>query len=95
MACYIIATIRVTDPEAYVEYTKASSVAAEKYGARFLVRGGHMETLEGSVDATRVVVLEFDTREKAQAWWNSAEYEAAKALRRRASTAEFIMVDGA
>jgi uncharacterized protein (DUF1330 family) len=95
MASYVIATICVTDPEAYVDYTKASSEAAAKYGARFLVRGGNMAMLEGSVEANRVVILEFETREKALAWWNSPEYEAAKQLRRRASTAEFILVDGA
>ncbi len=95
MASYIIATIRVHDPDTYAEYVKASSLAAEKYGGRFVVRGGQMAVLEGSIEASRVVVLEFETRDKALLWWNSPEYEAAKLIRRRAATGQFILVDGA
>jgi uncharacterized protein (DUF1330 family) len=94
MAAYVIATIEVTDPEAYPDYTKLSGPAIARYGGRFLVRGGPMEVLEGSTQANRVVVIEFDSKEQAMTWWNSPEYEAAKPLRRRASTGTLVLIDG-
>jgi uncharacterized protein (DUF1330 family) len=94
MAAYVIATIQVTDPEAYPDYTKLSGPAIARYGGRFVVRGGPLEVLEGSLEADRVVVIGFDTKEQAMMWWNSPEYEAAKSLRRRASTGTFVLVEG-
>ena len=35
----------------------------DKYGARFLARGGRHETLEGDAAKTRVVVIEFESFE--------------------------------
>ena len=91
---YIIARIVVTDAEAYAEYVKGASEAIRKYGGRPLVRGGRMETLEGE-GRPRNVVLEFETFEQAKTYFNSPEYQAAKALREKAGVADIIAVEGA
>jgi uncharacterized protein (DUF1330 family) len=46
-AAYLIAEIEITNPEGYTEYTKAVPATIEKYGGRFLVRGGKAHPLEG------------------------------------------------
>ena len=94
MAAYIIARIKVTDGEQYRKYTTETPAIVAKFGGRFIVRGGETVTLEGPEETRRVVVLEFPTLEQAKACYNSAEYQAAKALRAGAAEASFIAVDG-
>jgi uncharacterized protein (DUF1330 family) len=91
---YIIARIVVTDTEAYAGYVKGASEAIRKYGGKPLVRGGQMETLEGE-GRPRNVVLEFESFEQAKTYFNSPEYQAAKALREKAGVADIVAVEGA
>lgn len=90
---YWIGTVDVTDPNAYKDYVAANAVAFEKYGAKFLVRGGRTETLEGRF-RTRTVVLEFKDYETALACYHSPEYTAARALRDKASLGDLIVAEG-
>jgi uncharacterized protein (DUF1330 family) len=90
---YWIAHIDVSDPAAYEAYRAANALPFAKYGARFLVRGGPQDQVEGQSRA-RTVVLEFPSLEAAQACYASPEYQAAKALRDPASTADTVIVEG-
>ncbi len=94
MAGYLIARIDVTDPEKYKDYTAVTPGLIAKYGGRFIVRGGEAVTLEGPEETGRIVVVEYDTLEQAQAMYDSAEYQAAIKLRAGAATAQFIAVAG-
>ncbi|RBI87020.1 DUF1330 domain-containing protein [Rhodosalinus halophilus] len=90
---YWIAQMQVTDPQAYERYRAANAEAFEKYGARFLVRGGAQQTREGGWKP-RSVVLEFPSLEAAQACYDSPEYQRAKALREGAAEADLVIVEG-
>jgi len=94
MPAYIIARVDVTNPEKYKNYQALSPGAIEKAGGRFLVRGGETFTLEGEEENRRIVVLEFNTTEQAQAFYDSEEYKNAKKERKGAAEAQFIVVDG-
>ncbi len=94
MSAYIIVGVEITDPERYAEYVQAVPMTIAKYGGRFLVRGGRAEALEGSWDPNRIVVLQFETYERAMEWWASEEYKAPRALRQSASVANMILVEG-
>jgi uncharacterized protein (DUF1330 family) len=94
MPAYFIVDIDVTDPTAFEEYRKAVPATVEKYGGKFLVRGGHMEVVEGSWRPKRVVVAEFPSLEQAKLWYDSEEYRALKALRLRTSKGNVILVEG-
>lgn len=91
---YWIARIDVKDPETYKSYIKAATPSYEKYGAKFLVRGGKHEAVEGQ-GRGRNVVIEFESYEKALACFQSPEYQAAAEFRRKASTGEILVVEGA
>ena len=91
---YILAQIEVTNPQKYGEYMKLSPAIIEKFGGRFVARGGRSETLEGAPARGRVVVLEFPSFERAQAFYKSAEYEAARKVRDGAATVQFVLVEG-
>lgn len=90
---YWIGRVDVTDPDAYKNYVAANAAAFSKYGARFLVRGGQFEAVEGQARA-RNVVIEFPSYERALACWNSPEYMAAKAERDGHAVAEIIVIEG-
>ena len=53
MAAYLMGEIEVTDPATYEEYRKQVLGVVTKYGGRFIVRGGKVETLEGGWSPTR------------------------------------------
>ncbi|HUO01405.1 MAG TPA: DUF1330 domain-containing protein, partial [Rhizomicrobium sp.] len=61
---YWIARIDVSDPETYKSYVAHATPAYQKYGARFLVRGGKCEAVEGH-GRGRNVVIEFGSYEQA------------------------------
>ncbi len=90
---YWIASVDVSDPEAYKAYVAENAKAFRKYGARFLVRGGAREVPEGQLRA-RVVVIEFPSHAAALACYRSPEYAVAIGLRRGASLADLAIVEG-
>jgi uncharacterized protein (DUF1330 family) len=90
---YWIAGVDVTDPEGYKEYVAANAAAFQKYGGRFIVRGGRFEAPEGTA-RSRNVVLEFKDYDTALACYHSPEYAAAKALRDGRAEANLIIIEG-
>ena len=90
---YWMAMVDVTDPDGYPQYVAANAAAFEKYGAKFVVRGGQGQVFEGPA-ASRLVVIEFDSYQKALDCYHSPEYQAALKLRKQFSTAHFAIVEG-
>ncbi|MDQ2632453.1 MAG: DUF1330 domain-containing protein [Pseudomonadota bacterium] len=90
---YWIAHVDVNDPEGYKGYVTAAKAAFDKYGARFLARGGAHEATEGRGRA-RNVVIEFPSLKAAQECYHSPEYTAAKAIRQKFADAEMVLVEG-
>ncbi|MCV2879527.1 DUF1330 domain-containing protein [Sedimentimonas flavescens] len=90
---YWIGHVTVDDPQAYQAYREANAVAFAKYGARFLVRGGAQEVVEGD-QRPRSVVIEFPSLEAARACYLSPEYQRALALRSPVSVADLSIVEG-
>ena len=93
MPAYVVADIEVTDPEAYDRYKPLAVQAIKQYGGKVLARGGPIELLEGSWKPSRLVILEFESVEAAEKWHGSPEYEAAKAIREKASRSNVIIAD--
>ncbi len=94
MAAYVVFQENVFDQAAFEAYKAQSPSSIEKFGGRFLVRGGPMETLEGSFGFERVVIIEFPDGDAARAWHKSDDYAAAKALRQRISEGEAVLLEG-
>ena len=94
MAAYVIAHIDVKDPVRYEDYKKMSPVSIEKFGGRFIARGGGVEVLEGSWEPKRLVLLEFPSLEAARQWYASDDYAPARALRQATSTGDLVVIDG-
>jgi len=91
MPAYVIADIAVSDPAKYEGYKALSPGAVEKHGGRFVARGGLTAALEGDWKPGRLVIIEFPSFDKAQAFYTSVEYTAARRARAGA-TSRFNMV---
>lgn len=90
---YWIAGVDVSDAEAYQKYVAANADAFAKYGARFLVRGGAHDVVEGRA-RSRNVVLEFPSYSAAVDCYRSPEYSRARALREAASDGDVVIIEG-
>jgi uncharacterized protein (DUF1330 family) len=94
MAAYLIVDLEVTDPNGIEEYRQRVPATLQKYGGKFLVRGGRWEKLEGQWEPTRVVVIEFPSAEAAKHWYDSEEYREPKKLRLNSARTNLILVEG-
>ncbi len=90
---YWIAHVEVTDPDNYPKYIAANRAAFEKYGAKFVVRGGRYDAVEG-IKGDRHVVIEFPSYEAALACYHSPEYQQALKLRLAYSDGQAVIVEG-
>jgi uncharacterized protein (DUF1330 family) len=90
---YWIVQVDVPDADAYKPYLVANQAPFGQFGARYLVRGGHRDVMEGSA-RSRIVVLEFPSFDAALACYRSPEYQAAKKLRVGKAEADVIVTEG-
>lgn len=94
MSGYVIAEIDITDPAAYEEYRKQVPGVIAKYGGKYVVRGGKVESLEGGWTPKRLAVVEFPSMEQALKFYRSADYAPLIKLRQKASKGKLIVVEG-
>jgi uncharacterized protein (DUF1330 family) len=94
MTAYIIADVTVTDAEKMANYREWSTKAMQEHGAQVLVRGGAFEVLEGPWTPSRLVLLAFETMDKAKAFYNSQTYTHARSLREGAGVMRMVVVEG-
>jgi uncharacterized protein (DUF1330 family) len=93
-AAYIIAEVTVSDEAQMQKYREWSTRAMQEHGAEVLVRGGTVEPLEGGWVPERVVVLKFENRAAARAYYDSETYTQARRVREGAGTIRMFAVDG-
>jgi len=94
MAGYVIVEIEVTDAVGYEEYKKLAGATVEKYGGKYIVRGGAAETLEGDWLPKRIVILQFESVQRAKEWLNCPEYREPRKMRHRTAKTNMIVVEG-
>jgi uncharacterized protein (DUF1330 family) len=91
---YLVVDAKSSDPEKMAEYRRLSTLAVEKFGGRFIVRGGAYEVLEGSWTPQRLVVVELPDMARAKAFYDSPEYIAARQARAGVSSFDMVLVEG-
>ena len=90
---YWIARADIRDPERYKDYVAAAKPAFERFGAKFLARGGEHEKAEGPGRA-RNVIIEFASLSHAHDCYHSPEYQQAVAIRQECADGEIVLVEG-
>ena len=93
MKALCIVYLSVDDWEGYDRYRGQVVPTMEPFGAKVLVRGGAFTTVEGEMPFERIVVLEFPSRDAAEAWYQSEAYQAVLPIRLAATRCQFVIVD--
>jgi len=94
MKAYLVAAETVHDEELFAEYRKQVVATVEAFGGRLIARGGKQTVLEGQWQNPRTVIIEFPTREAAEAWYKSPDYQKIIGLRLKSTSGNLIIVDG-
>ncbi len=94
MTAYVIFDIDIHDSGLYKEYAALAPAAVEAYGGKYLARGGHVEKLEGDWTPKRLVILRFESVERAKQWLDSAEYTPVRRLRHQAASSNMVVIEG-
>ena len=94
MPAYMIARIKVTDPEQYKKYIAVTPGILASFGAKFIARGGEIVTLEGPEETTRVVIVEFPSLDTVREFYASPEYQEAIKIREGAAELSLVGVAG-
>jgi uncharacterized protein (DUF1330 family) len=90
----LIANLEVTDSAKFEEYRQKVVPVIEKFGGRYLVRGGELRLLEGNPSLSRLVILEFPTLDAAQKFYDSADYAPILKLRLDSARSEVVLAQG-
>ncbi len=99
MAGYVIANYTINDSEAFEKYPPAVGPTIARYGGKLLVADRSVRAIEGSPKPV-IVVIEFESVEAAQRWYDSPENTAVKGLRTSTTEGwlaiadEFVMPEG-
>ena len=94
MKGYIVVDREVLDREAFAEFAPRIAEAIGAHGGRFLVRGGAVEVTEGDWAPHGLVIIEFESVERARGFMRSPEYAALQGLRERAMRSRTMVVEG-
>ena len=91
---YLVANIRVTDKEKFQEFSGMAGPVIQKFGGKVLARGNGADRHEGHLSGV-VMMIEFASKEIAETFYFSDEYQAAKAVRDACSETDLMIIEGA
>jgi len=90
---YVVANIRVRDQEKFQQFSGMAGPAIKKHGGKVLARGAVADRLEGDVDGI-VMMIEFESKDAANTFYHSEEYQAAKTVREECADTDLMIAEG-
>ena len=90
---YLVANIRVTDQERFQQFSGMAGPIIQKFGGKVLARGPGADRHEGTLSGV-VMMIEFDSKEIAENFYFSEDYQAAKAVRDECSETDLMIIEG-
>ena len=94
MAAYFVWHNRLHQPEMLQQYLSKVLDTMAPYHPEIVVFDEHAQAVEGSAPGPRTIVIKFDSRETAMAWYNCAEYQEVLPLSLAAVEGFGVLVDG-
>jgi uncharacterized protein (DUF1330 family) len=92
---YYVAEVTLKDRNGYLtEFVPPAEKSRQDGGGKFIVRGGKTINLQGAAPAPRIIVIQFDNLDKAQAWWNSPAQKSAQAIGDKFGSFRSYLVEG-
>lgn len=95
MVAYLVVDSDLTDPELYEGYKLRAKPLVEKYGGEYLARGGNVSLKEDDLwTPTRMVLIRFPSREDAERFYQSDEYQEVLKISKRSAKRTVFILDG-
>jgi uncharacterized protein (DUF1330 family) len=91
---YVIAEVEVTDLPAVQKYGEKVPETLAPFNHHYVVRSNKIQALEGEAPKGSVVVIAFDSPEKAREWFDSPAYAAIRPIRQSAAKSRIFIVEG-
>lgn len=95
MVAYVISDVEPHDQGLVERYRALAQASISRYGGRYIVRGGAIETVEGDWTPKHLVIVEFPDMDRAHQWYRSEAYAEALAVAELALSRRLIFVEGA
>jgi uncharacterized protein (DUF1330 family) len=90
---YVIAEVEVTDPAAMQKYAEQLPATLAPFNHHYVVLDVKPQSLEGE-PAKHIVIIAFDSVEKAREWYDSPSYAPVKSLRLSAAKTRLYIAEG-
>ena len=94
MAAYFVWHNRIHNAEKMQEYVSKALETLAPYHPEIVVLDAHSQVVEGNAPWPGTVVIKFDSRDAAMAWYNSPAYQEVLPLRLAATEGFGVLVDG-
>ena len=91
---YVIAEVQITDPVTLKKYSEKAPQIVASFNGHYVVRGGKTQALEGEPPKGFIVVIGFDSVEKAREWYNSPTYSAIRPFRQSSTNSRIFIAEG-
>jgi uncharacterized protein (DUF1330 family) len=91
---YLIGEVEVTDPGKLQNFAEKVQATLAPFNHRYVVRSSKIQTLEGDAPANRIVIIAFESVDKAREWYDSPAYAAIKPIRQSAAKSRVYIVEG-
>ena len=90
---YVVVNLNVLDPNKMADYSAVAGPSIKKFGGEVLFKG-NAETLSGNSEYDMLVIVKFDSVDKAKEWYHSKDYQAIIPTRNLAMEAVFTITAG-
>jgi uncharacterized protein (DUF1330 family) len=94
MPAYVIVDLNITDPVGFQDYRQRVVDMVNKYGGEYIAVSDAVETLEGDWKPRRIVMIKFESMQRAKDWVGSDEYRKIAPIRHRTCQTNMILVEG-
>ncbi|MBC8411598.1 DUF1330 domain-containing protein [Paracoccaceae bacterium] len=92
---YVLVDTKISNNENYEIYKSKAKPIAEKFGGKYLTRGGEMDVVQSDLwSPTRLVLVEFPSIEKARAFHSSEDYADVKKIRIENAESTLVILEG-
>lgn len=94
MAGYALLDIEILDQTAFDGFRDRAPTTVEAHGGKFLARGGATEVVKGGWTPHRVVLVEFDSMDRARSWRDSPERTAWREALDKCAKVTVTLIEG-
>ncbi len=91
---YVIAEVDVHDLTAFQKYGSKVPETLAPFNHQYVVRSNKIQSLEGDPPKGGIVVIQFDSAQKAREWYDSPAYAAIRPIRQSSATSRIYIVEG-